>query len=81
MKHRFILHLLSHTFVIVDITSLGLTAEIYPSIGKEQSVPTLRFQSWKDAKRYLVSQGASPEMLETTFTWLRKSSVAVLTIV
>ena len=35
MRHRFILHSLSHTFVAVDISKIGLPNEIYPPTGKQ----------------------------------------------
>jgi hypothetical protein len=81
MKHRFLLHSLSHTFVVVDITDLGLPNEIYPRDGKRQMVPSLRFQSWNDAKRDLTKLGAAPETLEAIHEQLKATGVAVLTII
>lgn len=44
MKHRFLIHELNHTVLLVDITGIGLPTEIYPYEGKSHSVPTLRFK-------------------------------------
>jgi hypothetical protein len=81
MKHRFLLHSLSHTFVVVDITEIGLPTEAYPPEGKEQIVPSLRFQSWTAAERYFLSLGAGAEVLQGTLSALKRQSVAVMTIV
>ncbi len=81
MKHRFLLHSLSHTFVVVDITEIGLPTEAYPPTGKGQMVPSLRFQSWSDAERYFLTLGGDPEVLQRTCSELKRQSVAVLTIV
>lgn len=80
MKYRFLLHSLSHTFVVVDITEIGLPTEIYPKEGKEQIVPSLRFQNWRDAEQYFSGLGARSAALEETSATLRKNSTAVLTI-
>ncbi len=81
MKHRLLLHSLSHTFVVVDITNLGLPDEIYPTSGKEEIVPCHRFQGWEDARRYLLTLGADDKSIERSVESLRKTSTAVLTIV
>ena len=81
MKHRLLLHLLSHTYVVVDITKIGLPTEIYPPEGKPQPASALRFQSWKDAEKYLLGLGATRDMIDQTSSQLQKTSVAVLTIV
>jgi hypothetical protein len=64
----------------VDITKIGLLTEIYPKVGKEQMVPSLRFQSWRDVEEYLLALGAEAEKLERTAAQLKKTSVDVLTI-
>jgi len=81
MKCRFLLHSLSHTVVVVDITDIGLPTEIYPRRGQQRMVPALRFQSWRDAAQYLLALGANNEMLHLASAHLRETSVAVLTIV
>jgi len=81
MRHRFLLHSLSHTFVVVDITKMGLPKEIYPGAGPEHTVPVARFQSWRDAERYFLALGADAEALERTSVQLKNTSVAVLTII
>jgi hypothetical protein len=81
MKHRFLIHLLSHTILVVDITEIDLPSEIYPPDGQRKMVPTLRFQSWKDAEQYFVRLGSDIETLKKISTSIRKTSLAVLTIV
>jgi hypothetical protein len=81
MKHRFLLHSLSHTWLIVDITAIGLPNEIYPEEGKKQTVPALRFQNWTHVERYLRSQGADSDEIECLSVALKRYSVGVLTIV
>jgi len=51
-----------------------------PAAGQEQTVPTVRFQSWRDAERYFLTLGAGAEVIETTYASLRGTGVAVLTI-
>jgi hypothetical protein len=81
MKHRYIVYPFSHTTLVVDITDIGLPTEIYPPEGKRQIVPTLRFQSWRDARQSLAESGATEEMLEQASTQIKASGLAVLTIV
>ncbi len=81
MKHRFLLYLLSHTIVVVDITEIGLPTEIYPPDGKRQMVPTVRFQSWTDVEHYFLSLGADAETLEKISAQFNKAGFGVLTIV
>ena len=44
-------------------------------------VPSLRFQSWKEAERYFLAQGAEAEMIESAYAWFKRCSMVVLTIV
>jgi hypothetical protein len=81
MRHRYIIYPFNHTTLVVDITDIGLPAEIYPQEGKRQDVPTLRFQTWRDARQYLADSGATEEMLERASTQIKASDLAVLTIV
>jgi hypothetical protein len=81
MKYRFLLHLLSHRIVVINITSFSLPTQIYPPDGERREVPAIRFQGWKDAERYLEMLGASTEMLKECYAELNKRSVAVLTII
>ena len=80
MKHRFMLHSLSHTILVVDITQVGLPREVYPQEGKSQPVSALRFQTWKDAEQYLVDLGARADVLNRASAEISKTSLAVLTI-
>ena len=73
MKHRFLIHELNHTTLLVDITGIDLPTEIYPSEGKSQTVPSLRFPAWRHAEHHLLQVGANQEV--------RRTGVAVLTIV
>jgi hypothetical protein len=34
MKHRFLIHSLNHTNLLVDISEIGLPAEVFPAQGK-----------------------------------------------
>jgi hypothetical protein len=81
MRHRFLLHSLSHTVLVVDITAIGLPAEIYPPDGETKTVPSLRFQSWEDAEQYFLRLGADAQTLQETFQRLTKLGVGGLTIV
>jgi hypothetical protein len=81
MKHRFLIHSLNHTSLLVDITSIGLPNESFPPEGKPQNVPTLRFQTWADATRYLCGLGATTEDLDRAQLDLKRTSIALLTIV
>jgi hypothetical protein len=81
MRHRFLVHALSHTLLVVDITKTGLPAEIYPKTGQNQDVPSIRFNGWKDGQRYFLALGADTEMIEKTFAQIQQTGVAVLTIV
>jgi hypothetical protein len=81
MKHRFLLHALSHTFVVVDITKIDSGTVSNTTTGQEQFMPAFRFRSWKDAERYFLAMGGDATMVESTAAQLRKAGVAVLTIV
>jgi len=81
MRHRFLIHALSHTVLVVDITGIGLPDEIYEREGRHTTVPSLRFNSWKDAQRYFCKLGADDEVLERTLDLVKKTGVAALTIV
>jgi hypothetical protein len=80
MKHKFLIHQLNHTSLLVDITAIGLPTEIYPPEGKPQSVLSLRFQVWLDAEEYLARHGASDVSIQAVKQDLRKTGAAVLTI-
>ena len=81
MKHRFLIHGLNHTTLLVDITAVGLPTEILPHEGTPQSLSSLRFRAWLDAEEHLVQLGAKNESLQAVKDQLRDTSVAVLTIV
>jgi hypothetical protein len=55
--------------------------EIYPPDGKRQMVPALRFQSFKDVERYLLSLGADVEGLGKTSSQFHNTGFGLLTIV
>jgi hypothetical protein len=80
MKHRYLIYLLNHTPLVVDLTSVGLPDEIYPPEGREQDLPSRRFRSWQTARQFLLSNGADPESLGKVEGALRAASLAVLTI-
>ena len=80
MRHRFLIHELNHTALLVDITEIGLPTEILPREGTAQSVPSLRFRSWHDAEQHLLGLGAAQDALNSAKEGLKKVGVAVLTI-
>lgn len=77
MKYRFLIHSLNHTVLVVDITKIGLPTHIFPPEGEEQMVPSLRFQSWRQAEEYLRGLGADQKAIEAA----RAGHTAVLTVV
>lgn len=81
MKHRFLIHSLSHTILVVDITQFGIEIEINSRTGNMKMVPALRFPVWKEAEQYFRAKGADSETLEETHRDLRKTGVTVMTIV
>jgi hypothetical protein len=82
MKHRFLVHALSHTFLVVDISQFGVEIEnSNVRTGNTKMVPALRFPVWKEAEQYFQASGADLETIENTHTQLSKTSVAVMTIV
>jgi hypothetical protein len=80
MKHRFLLHSLNHTVLVVDISEFGIAIEINPRTGNTKMVPALRFMNWKEAEQYFREKEADAETIERTHTQLYKSSTAVMTI-
>ena len=80
MKHGFMIHALNHTYLVVDITSIGLPTEIYPEEGKEQMVPTRRFQSWNDAEHFLTGHGADASAVGHAQDALKRWGCSVLTV-
>jgi hypothetical protein len=77
---KFLLHFEHHNeCVVVDITKVE-PSNIDPKRGNTQTVLAFRFTR-KDADQYLRAVGADADMLETAYTALKRSGVAVLTIV
>jgi len=81
MKHRFLLHSLNHTILVVDITQIGTTMEINPSTGNTKLVPALRFANWKETEQFFRAKEASEDCIESTHAMLNKSGMAVMTVV
>ena len=81
MKHRFLLHSLNHTILVVDITEIGTTIEIEPRTGNTKFVPALRFVNWKEAEQFFRAKEASEDCIESTRAMVNKSGVAVMTVV
>ena len=81
MKHRVLVHSLNHTFLVVDITSIGLPTEIYPQDGQQRDVPTLRFQHWNHVEQCFLRMGADAATVGKTSAEIKKRNIAVLTIV
>ena len=80
MKHRYLIHSLNHTILLVDITEIGLPDEVYPPEGREQLVSSLRLQSWLAAEQFLLRAGAEKKQLARAWDLLKAKGVAVLTI-
>ena len=81
MKHRFLLHSLNHTVLIVDISQFGINIEINPRTGNSQMVPALRFINWKEAEQFFRAKEADDDTIENTRVALAKTGVAVMTVV
>ena len=81
MKHRFLIHPISHTILVVDITQFGIEIEINPRTGNTKMVPALRFPVWKEAEQYFRANGADVETIDKMHAELKKASAAVMTIV
>ena len=81
MKHRFLLHSLNHTVLIVDISQFGMNIEINPRTGNSQMVPALRFINWKEAEQFFRAKEVADEAIEDTRVTLAKTGVAVMTVV
>ena len=80
VKCRLLLYRLSPTIVVFDISSMSLPNENYPAAGKEQLVPSGRFQSWTDAANHIQRLGAGPEVVQEAASEFNKAGFAVLTI-
>lgn len=78
---RYLLHKINHTILLIDATPIGLAANVLPPEGHEQSLSSLRFQTWQAAERFLLESGADSNLLDGTLKTLKKTSLAVLTIV
>jgi hypothetical protein len=60
MKHRFLIHSLNHTNLLVDISEIGLPAEVFPAQGKpglyslfgfrRGSMPSNSFLDWEQRR-------------------------------
>ena len=80
MKHRFLLHSLSHSIVIVDITGFGISTRTETAIASASTVPAFRFSSRREVKEFLQARGADTDALDAMFLQLGSASTAVLTI-
>jgi hypothetical protein len=80
MKHRFLVHNLNHTVLLVDVTPIGIPSEIDLPEVKPQTVPALRFRSWTLAETYLTERGAGNSALQGLQEALKKNGAGVLTI-
>jgi len=67
---RFLLHKIGSAIFAVGITSIGREA---------QTVLTQQFQSWLDAERYFLKQGATQQILDRTQQDLNRAGTARLT--
>jgi hypothetical protein len=81
VKHRFLLHSLNQTVLIVDISQFGMNIEINPRAGNSQMVPALRFTNWKEAEQFFRAKEVTDEAIEDTRVTLAKTGFAVMTVV
>jgi hypothetical protein len=81
VKHRFLLHSLNHTVLIVDISQFKMNIEINPRTGNSEMVPALRFINWKEAEQFFRAKEATAKTIEETRVMLAKTGVAVMTVV
>jgi hypothetical protein len=76
MKHRFLIHCLSHTIWFVDITEIFLPAEVYPPNGEPHPMNSLRFHTRHAGQKYLLGLGR-PNGHSTAAESLKKAGVAL----
>ena len=77
-QRRYLVYEVNHTVLLVDASSVGLPNEIFPPEGKEYNLPSLRFQSWQWAEKFLLEGGASRNDLDKTRVSLNKTSLAMV---
>jgi len=80
MIKRYLIHMLNHTILLIDVTPVGLPAQVFPPEGLEQTLVSFRFQTWQTAEQFLRKAGADAELLHATRRTLNATSLAVLTI-
>ncbi len=78
MKYRFLLHMLSHTTVAVNIT--GLSGNIAGDGVNDSSLPFMQFASWDRAKQHFLELGAEQKSLDAKEQQLKTTGAGVLTI-
>jgi hypothetical protein len=76
--HRYVLHEINHTVLLIDITPISIPREIIPPEGKAEDLLSLRFQAWKWAEKFLLDSGASRDNLDKTRDSLTKTSMAIV---
>jgi hypothetical protein len=76
---RYLIHSINHTTLLVDITPIVLPTEILPPEGRDETLFSLRFQG-KAADQFLLRAGAKLEQVQKVNESLKKTSLAVLTI-
>ncbi len=81
MKHRFLLHSLNHSILVVDISQFGVAIEINSRTGNTTMVPALRFINWREAEHYFRAKEADTDTIERTHAQLSNNNTAVMTIV
>jgi len=81
MKHRFLLHSLNHTILVVDITQFGTAIKINSRTGNTEMAPALRFVNWKEAEQYFRAKEADEDTIDTTRAMPHKTGLTVMTVV
>ena len=81
MTHRFLLHSINHSLLVVDISQVGVASKFQPQTGIVEMVSALRFINWEEATLYFREKGADDETIRKSSAMLIKTSAAVMTIV
>lgn len=80
LKRRYMAYEISHSLLLIDITSIGLADEIFPPEGKAQDLLSLRFQEWSAAEKFLLGSGASRDSVDKARSSIDKCGFGIINI-
>ena len=80
MKSRLLIYQINHTFLVIDITPIGIPSKILPSEGDFQMLESLRFRSWETVSDFLLKKGANQDLVDKTHRCVRSQDCTVLSI-